>query len=177
MHGYAMPFSTIKPLLTEAEALLDKQGLRFTDELIDICCQGIGFLSREASAYCDAVPFCSTIASHFENEIESLLQKLRPMADAAADAALRYGDVQEHAFALVEDMALFMREKKLRDGASPQSQVEERLMAYFESCGKWRPDSGELVTETYYTLLPIAVMRDLAQPVHNGTASTDVNLG
>lgn len=157
-----MPFTTIKPLLTEAEALLDRQDPRFTDELVDVCRQGIGFLSREASAYCGAVPFCSAIASHFESELTRLLQKLRPPANAGTDAVLHYDDIQEHVFALVEDMALFMREKKLRDGASPQSQVEERLMAHFESCGKWKANSGEIVTETYYKLLPIAVMRDLA---------------
>ena len=32
-----MPFTTVKTLLAEAVALLDKSGLRRADELIDVC--------------------------------------------------------------------------------------------------------------------------------------------
>ena len=158
-----MPFSTVKPLLAEAEALVDGSGLRPMDELIDICCLGLGFLSREGAAYSGAVPFCSAIAPHFENELMGLVRTLKPLTASSTDTAPHFGEVQERAFALVEDMALFMREKKLRDGAATQSQAEERVMAFFESCGNWLADSGEVVTETYYKLLPIAVMRDLAE--------------
>ena len=158
-----MPFSTVKPLLAEAEALLDRSGLRSTDELIDVCCTGLGLLAREGHAYRGAVPFCAAIAPHFENELMGLVRALKSKGQHDGDAFFLSGDVQGRAFALVEDLALFMREKKLRDGGGPQSVAEERVLAFFESCGNWLADSGEVVTDTYYKLLPIAVMRDFAE--------------
>lgn len=158
-----MPFSTVKPLLAEAEALLDRSGLRPMDELIDVCCMGLGYLSRDCTAYSGIVPFCAAIAPHFENELMGLVRALKNAPDKSADSLSLYGDVQARSFALVEDLALFMREKKLRDGGGPQSAAEERLLSFFESCGNWHADSGEVVTDTYYKLLPIAVMRDIAE--------------
>ena len=158
-----MPFSTVKPLLAEAEALLDRSGLRSMDELIDICCAGLGHLSRDHGAYSGVVPFCTAIAPHFENELMGMVRILKNHEDASQDAQSLFGNIQARAFALVEDLALFMREKKLRDGGGPQSAAEERVLSYFESCGNWHADSGEVVTDTYYKLLPIAVLRDIAE--------------
>lgn len=157
-----MPFSTVKPLLAEAEALLDTSGLRSMDELIDVCCAGLGLLARDGAAYRDAVPFCATFAPHFEKELTELVRTLKTPGPSATDPYHRFGDVQSLAFALVEDLALFMREKKLREGDGLQTAVAERVLAFFESCGNWLADSGEIVTDTYYNVLPIAVMRDIA---------------
>ncbi len=132
------------------------------DELIDICCAGLGHLAREGDDYCGAVPFCAAIAPHFENELMSLVRALKSHRESPGDPFLFFGDVQGRAFAIVEDIALFMREKKLRNGGGPQHAAEERVLAYFETCGNWAADSGEVVTDTYYKLLPLAVMRDLA---------------
>ncbi|MCC8194734.1 MAG: hypothetical protein LIP28_08835 [Deltaproteobacteria bacterium] len=136
--------------------------MRHSDELIDICCIGLGHLAREGSAYSGAVPFCTAIAPHFENELMGLMRTLKNEGREPIEPLSLYGEVQARAFALVEDMALFMREKKLRDGGGPQTTAEERILSYFESCGNWYADSGEVVTDTYYKLLPIAVMRDFA---------------
>ena len=157
-----MPFSTVKPLLAEAEALLDQSGMRTMDELIDVCCSGLGFLARDGHIYSGIVPFCAAIAPHFENELMGLVRTLKNPGDLRSDPYLLFGEVQARAFALVEDLALFMREKKLRDGGGSQTGTEERILSYFESCGNWLADSGEVVTDTYYKLLPIAVMRDIA---------------
>lgn len=156
-----MPFHTVKPLLAEAEALLTESGLRPFDELIEVCCSGLGFLAREGAAYNGTVPFCATIAPHFENELMALVRILKKTERQQSDPSLFYGEVQASCFVLLENLALFMREKKLRDGGGPQSTAEERILAYFETCGNWHPESGEVVTDTYYRLLPITVMRDL----------------
>ncbi len=130
-----MPFSTVKPLLAEAEALLDRSGLRSVDELIDVCCTGLGLLTREGDAYRGVVPFCAAIAPHFENELMGLVRTLKNKDPFPEDTSSLYGDVQGRVFALVEDLALFMREKKLRDGGGPQTTAEERVLSFFESCG------------------------------------------
>ena len=161
--GLRMPFSTVKPLLAEAQDLLDRSGLRSLDEVIDVCCSGLGFLAREGDSYCGSLPFCQGITPHFEKELMELVRTLKVPADTVACLQIRCGDVQGQAFALLEDMALFMREKKLRNGAVTQSAQEERVLSFFESSGHWKPDSGEVVTDTYYKLLPIAVIRDFTE--------------
>ena len=161
--GQTMPFTTVKTLLAEAGALLDKSGLRRTDELIDICGIGLEYLARESNAYCATIRFCSALAPHFESELISLIGTLKPKRENAAESLSLCDDVQASAFALVEDMALFMREKKLRDGGGLQSTAEERILSYFENCGNWFADSGEIVTDTYYKLLPIAVVHDMTE--------------
>jgi len=155
-----MPFSTLKSLFAEAEALLENSGLRFTDELIDVCCTGLAFFAREGDTYSGAVPFCTAFTPHFENEIIGLVGVLKNRKHVSEDPLFLYGEVQGRVFAVVEDLALFMREKKLRDGGGPQTTAEERVLMFFEHCGNWSADSGEVVTETYYKLLPSAVMRD-----------------
>lgn len=158
-----MPLSTVKPLLAEVQDLLERSGLRPMDELIDVCCSGLGFFAWEGGSYNGVVPFCSGIAPHFENELMGLARILKTAEEAVTTPGRLYDEAQARAFALVEDRALFMREKKLRDGAGPQSAAEERLLSFFETCGNWQADSGEIVTETYYKLLPIAVMRDFVE--------------
>lgn len=159
--GQTMPFNTAKSLLAEAEALLAGSGLRPLDELIEVCGAGLGFLAREGATYSGIVPFCATITPHFESELRVLVQNLKKTDTQQSDPSLFYGEIQASCFALLENLALFMREKKLRNGGSPQSTAEERVLAYFETCGNWRPDSGEVVTDTYYRLLPIAVLHSL----------------
>ena len=158
-----MPFSTLKSLFAEAEALLKNSSLRFTDELIDVCCAGLAFFAREGDSYNGAVPFCASFIPHFENELLGLVDVLKNKKHDSEDPLFLYGEVQGRVFAVVEDLALFMREKKLRYGGGPQTTTEERVLMFFEHCGNWSANSGEVVTDTYYMLLPSAVMRDSAK--------------
>lgn len=156
-----MPISTVKPLLAEAEALLTRSGLRSTDELTDICGTGLGFFAVKADAYHDLLPFCGRVAPHFINELSGLVHTLKTARASHVKGFSFFGEVQHRAFALVEDMALFMREKKLRSGGRRQHPTEERIMAYFENSGNWPANNGEMVTDAYYSLIPVAVLHDL----------------
>lgn len=159
-----MPLNTVIPLLAEAQDLLTRSGLRTLHEVIDVCCSGMESLSQESDSYHYSIAFCLDIIPHFEKELTELSLALKVPANVADCLHIRCSDVQGHAFALVEDMALFMREKKLRNGTATQSVQEERILSFFETSGYWKPDSGEIVTDTYYKLLPIAVMRDFTEP-------------
>ena len=153
-----MPFHILTPQLTKGAALLNQRGVRSLDELLAVCHLGLDYIARNSEAFCEAISFCTIIMPHFEDELARLIRFLEPHADAApADPESFFGDVQGCAFALVEDIALFMREKKLRTGCALQHPTEERILAYFEGCGKWRREYGELVTDLYYSQLPLAV--------------------
>jgi len=156
-----MPITTVKPLLAEAEALLTESKFRSMDDLIDMCAMGLGFLAREAETYDKDIRFCAGIAPHFINELTALVHILNNTATGPWLSFSFFGEVQIRAFALVEDMALFMREKKLRAGCKRQHPTEERILVFFESSGNWPADNGEIVTDTYYKQLPVAVIHDL----------------
>lgn len=152
-----MPFSTVKSSLAKAEALLDQLRLRQLDELLDIGALMFGHLARTTESYRNMVPFCTIIMEHFESELAHLVGILEG-CDGAESAKSSYGKIQERVFCLVEDMALFAREKKLRSGCVEQAEPEERLMAYFEASGHWHPEQRIQVTDMYYTQIPAAVM-------------------
>lgn len=98
---------------------------------------------------------------HFTEELTRLIHLLESQpGDTGRIDMLLFGDVQACAFALVEDMALFLREKKLRAGCAPQPGPEEEIMAFFETCGNWPRDGTELVVDYYYTQIPLAVMME-----------------
>lgn len=155
-----MPFSTVKPLLVKAEALLDQLQLRQLDGLLDICALGLGHLALEVESYHNMVSFCVIIMPHFENELVQLVRILETChtAKGAESAKARFGEIQERAFCLVEDMALFAREKKLRSGCVRQAEADERLTAYFETSGQWPPEQKTLVADMYYVQIPAAVL-------------------
>ncbi|CAK7010398.1 MAG: hypothetical protein DELT_02057 [Desulfovibrio sp.] len=155
-----MPLNTAKPLMAEAEALLAASRLAETDELIGLCAEGLGFLCREASAYCGTTRYCKRFVPHFSEQLAALVHTLQSSGEPSSQNFSHFGEVQQNSFALLEDIALFMREKTLRNGEKA-NETEERILSYFETCGNWLAPSGEMVTDTYYNLLPIAVMRDL----------------
>lgn len=96
---------------------------------------------------------------------ESLISNIRELAKGIEECARRPGVnakemAQDLAFQLVEDMAVLLREKYLRNGCEP-SPDELALMDYFETRGHWKFGDQTLVTEFYYIGLPIAVINDM----------------
>lgn len=155
-----MPINTAKPLLAEAEALLASSGLRSMDELIDVCCVGLNHLALEADSFCNAIPACAELESHFVKELTALTNALKNGESLQHEAFSLFGEVHHRAFGLVEDMALFFREKKLRDGYKRQHPDAEQVMEYFESSGNWAANSGDKVTDMYFNGIPIRVKHD-----------------
>lgn len=166
-----MSLSTVKTLSAKAEALLSKSQLRPLDELIDVCASGLGHISRENDAYCVVVSFGAKLLPHFTNELRQLVAVLE-RADAHRDKKRLADTVQEHAFALVEDMALFKRERKCREGYADMHPDAERVLTFFETSGNWDPKLHELVTDMYYNQIPIAVMQSLQARQRNLPALT-----
>lgn len=162
-----MPLSTVKPMMAEAEALLVSSGLADSDELIAICTQALGLLAGEADAYCKTMSYGRRFVPHFIEQLSALVRLLEPAASSETKGFTLFGEVQARSFALVEDMALFIREKMLRNGAVAEFPLEEKILSYFESCGNWSLANGEKVTDAYYCLLPISVMNDMAKSAYS----------
>lgn len=157
----SMPLSTVKPIMTKAEALLVSSRFTTADETVAICAQALGFLARESKSYCNTLHYSKKFVPHFIEQVTGLVHLLDAPAPQEAKGFSLFGEVQSRSFAIVEDTALFIREKMLRAGAAVEHPLEEKVLSYFESSGNWLPRSGEQVIETYYTLLPVAVMHDM----------------
>ncbi len=66
-------------------------------------------------------------------------------------------DMQAASFAMVESLALVMRETALRTG-TPPTQAETALLKYFEESGNWSPKDKTLVSDYYYREIPAALL-------------------
>lgn len=154
-----MPLTTLTPLIAKGETLLSHSPSLQSDRVIRLCRDGLGHLAREASSYSGKLILCESMVRHFEKELDGLIGKLdsSPSHDDAAARLSRIGDVQGCAFCLLEDMALFMREKNLREGCPACRGVEQEIMSFFEDSGNWPRDAHALVTDMYYDTLPSAV--------------------
>ena len=61
---------------------------------------------------------------------------------------------------LFEDIALIIREKTLRPPHNGISQIEQRILVFFETCGEWAPHDGSQVSAWYWYQLPRLAARD-----------------
>ena len=85
------------------------------------------------------------------------LGELEKRVARACDGGLPDAETeQETAFALLECLACIIREVTLSAGAGTPE--EESVLAYFETCGEWRPDDANLVSEYYFKRIPAAVL-------------------
>lgn len=154
-----MSLTTLAPLIAKGETLLSHSPCLHTDTIIRLCRDGLGYLAREAQAYAGKLILSEPVLGHFKEELDCLIGSLDPghfRANALAGFA-HIGDVQGCAFCLLEDMALFIREKNLREGRPDCHGVEKEIMAFFENSGNWPKDGKALVTDMYYNKLPSAV--------------------
>lgn len=156
-----MPLTTIKPMMAEAQALLASSKFTDTDENINFCAQGLDFLVKETDTYCKAISYSKKYVPHFTDELTGLVRLLESPPEPSAEGFSFFGEVHQRAFALVEDMALFVREKVLQNGAVVEHPFEKKLLSHFESSGNWVPANGEEITDTYYNRLPISVMNNM----------------
>lgn len=64
------------------------------------------------------------------------------------------GEPEDCWLCLLEDMALFFRERFLRHPEEQVPDIERRVMDYFESSGEWHPEDGKYVSQSYWVHLP-----------------------
>ena len=88
---------------------------------------------------------------------EAMLQVLSDSTGKSAPELA--GRLDELAFQMVEELAVIVREKTMRSGLESARPGEVAIMDYFERRGFWFLGDQTLVTEYYYTGLPIALMR------------------
>ncbi len=159
-----MPISISKPLLVEGGDIFSRYAGETDDMFILICARGLRAIAEQSGAYEVSIQMTAKFMLHLQEELE----KLRAyFSGTGKSGVMAHARMQEAAFCLVEDMALVMREKKLRTGCIANCADEEALLAFFEGSGYWRAADGSMVTGAYYVDLPVAVLHNLLRRTEN----------
>ncbi len=119
--------------------------------LMEVCSLGLREYAHQYYAY----QSCVKTAAPFIQELAAEVSGLCPGGSHSPDGG------HDMAFVLVEALALIMREAVLRKGNHQPTSEQEAVMRYFEQSGHWRHGEGSLVTDYYYTRIPIDVMHSL----------------
>ena len=123
----------------------------FDPELMQLCADGLREVAENYEEYSSVV----STASPFLRELS---EKVKLIAhDAKREAELQH----DHAFSLMESMAVVLREVLLRKGASVLKPAHHKLLDFFEGSGHWKANEGSMVTDYYYNRIPITVLQDL----------------
>lgn len=104
---------------------------------------GLKHLADRARDFDVCVDCDSAQSKHFFSELASL------KGDSARPA-----DPADCWLCLLEDLALFFRERFLRHPEEHVPEEEQMVMDYFESSGEWHPEDAKLVSQAYWVGLP-----------------------
>lgn len=159
-----MCFTELRNSMELAAGKLETSGAdsgRWADQ-IAACCTGLRVLSGNAAEYDATVQCCSAFFAQFRDALQEFCGVDVPPGETPVD--LRHARAREvdAAFAMLEPMILFVREKALRTGYSLLSREERALLAYFKKSGLWPGvDRHNILLDTYYGILPAAVVGDM----------------
>lgn len=123
------------------------------------CAAGLQNLATHAELYDEQVQAARDFAAHFEQELRLLPSAARKLSMTLVPYDLPA--MWDTAFGLLEDMAVFVREKVLRTGFANATETEGSLLRYFETSGYWKAGDGTLVSEAYYVTLPATVLHEM----------------
>ncbi len=162
-----MPIPIPNALLVEGGDLFARYGDAFDDVFARVCCRGLQALAAQQETYAAFTRASADFMRHLHTELCEFTAQYSLSVQPGPSLAL----VQEAAFCMIEDMALIMREKKLRMGCTGLCAGEEELMAFFEGSGYWKAGDGTLVTDVYYAQLPARVLHELLERTENAVRS------
>lgn len=152
-----MSFTTSKTHMEEAAALLLRDATGEAGGLLARCSAGLRALASQAELYDEQIVTMREFIPHFEEE----LLQLRENTPSSRHAVGELPGVWDAAFALLEDIVVFMREKVLRTGFAEAMESERSTLRYFENCGHWKAGDGTLVSEAYYVTLPATILHEM----------------
>ena len=153
-----MHFSSIRDSLDKEAVILSSQACEPECEeesakLITACVAGLRMLSSHCGEYDDKVRYGQDYIRHFLKELGNLC--------ANGKDGFTLNECHDAAFALMEDMALFVREKMLRTGFVNCLEEEKALINFFEQCGSWAFDERTVLMDDYHVRMPVAVMKGM----------------
>lgn len=139
-----------QPLETARHIFENEKNAEAANLFYQACCQGLGELLENFDDYIRTVDISSSqfYASFMQNiqEINSLASENRAQEK-----------LQDLAFSLCEELAVFIRERHLRFLNSPTSSAAYAVMGFFENSGHWKMEDSTKISEYYYTILPSMV--------------------
>ncbi|MDR2891549.1 MAG: hypothetical protein LBV80_00450 [Deltaproteobacteria bacterium] len=153
-----MTFTAMAPLFERCQRQLDKLA-RNRDtgaNRFSVCARGLSEILTSLDDYDKNVVIAHKFADSLAANAEAITQEMIFHEGEPTDEAM--GHLYELAFQMVEDLAVIVREKTMRSAVEVPSPGELDVMDYFERRGFWFLGDDTLVTEYYYTGLPIALI-------------------
>lgn len=135
-----MHFSQSIKIITSFIMRMEQWISRSTDTTMAELCRA-GLLELQANA--DDYDACTLVATFFKDEL------LRHLTEEVTDDTV---------FALIEDLAVIIREKTLR--CSLATSEEKKILEYFEQSGNWEIGDGTLISMFYYVHVPVVIERE-----------------
>ena len=156
-----MTFTSMAPLLEQCRGHLaiiaDARGS--SENRFTVCARALYEILACLADYDKNVVIARKFAEQLAADAEALLRVLAVReGEPGPDIA---GLLDELAFQMVEELAVIVREKTMRSEDEKARPGEAAVMDYFERRGFWFLGDQTLVTEYYYTGLPIALMRHI----------------
>ena len=161
-----MSFTANKSLMEGGASLLLQGATGDMADLFTRCAAGLQNLAAYAELYDEQIRTARDFAAHFEQELRLLqaMAKKQFVKTASYDVPVLW----DTAFGLLEDLAVFTREKVLRTGFADATETEGSLLCYFETSGYWKAGDGTLVSEAYYVTLPATVLHEMLTLLKRG---------
>ena len=153
-----MNFASLTPEIELCAGLLEGAPQEAGFSMFALCAKALRILSNHADEYDQDVKESRMLFKHFKRGLQELAA-LSANSKFNSDKSLR--QAKEKTFALIEELAVFMREKNLRASSQSGKCVCRELLDYFESSGHRRPDDGTIVAQFYFVILPLAITNKL----------------
>lgn len=160
----AITSATLGQCITYLEALLQDNSPS-SSGIWQICCRGLKVLMQNWDDYSQHCVSSKRFLQCFCTNIYRLIE--HSLGEKNVTAEPSPSELDDTIFALVEEMAVLMREYLLRNGYESSSVTEQGIFEFFETSGYWFLGDGTLVSEYYYVVLPTRVMSDLVERAEN----------
>lgn len=154
-----MSFTANKVPMERGASLLLQEAKGETAALFTQCASALQNLAASAQLYDAQIRTARDFTMHFERELQ-LLAAMAEKRTIKSDA-FTLSTLWDTAFGLIEDMAVFTREKVLRTGFANATETEASLLRYFEVSEYWKAGDGTLVSEAYHVTLPATVLHEM----------------
>lgn len=135
---------------------------------VALCRQGLQGIFSNLGSYSNKIQSATFIHDCFRKNLSSL-ESLAD-ADVSAEKTDTAASLNDLCFAMIEEMAVLMRERYLREGGKDLSVSEKAVTDYFESSGNWYIGDTTMVSEYYFVKLPVTVIDGM---LHNFADSSN----
>lgn len=164
---------TLEKCINYLQSFEQDAGKSESGTYIAMCRQGLQGMLDNIEKYSGGIQAATYIRDCFMANLRDLAHIAE--LDGSYHNAGRVGSLNDLCFAMVEEIAVLVRERYLREGCKGLSPNEKSLMDYFEGSGMWFMGDSTMVSDYYYVKLPVAVLDGMLHKLESSTESVQAD--